>query len=145
MARILVIEDRLPLLRLFQTVLRRLNHDVVVAPTGEAGVEAASRVRPDLVIMDLLLPGISGVEVAQELREAGILSAAPLIITTALGDSRARAMAASLGASSLLVKPFDMNTMLASVHEALSASGKQPTSPQAKFYPTPPDGPPQLP
>ena len=129
MVRILVIEDRLSLLRLYQTVLGQRNHDVAVAPTSEAGLEAVSRVRPDLVIMDLVLPGITEAEVAQKLTEAGILPGAPLIVTTALAGDVAHAMAKSMGASALLVKPFDMQTMLASVDEVLSNSGQGPASP----------------
>ena len=145
MVRTLVIEDRLSLLRLYQTVLGQRNHDVAVAPAGEAGLGAASRGRPDLVIMDLLLPGLTGAEVAQKLTEAGILPAAPLIVTTGLPGGEARAIAVSMGASALLVKPFDMITMLALVDEVLSKSGQQPTAPQAKLPPTPPYGPHQLP
>ena len=65
MAKILVIEDLAPLRALYQIVLSRLNHEVTLAPTGEEGVEAASRLRPDLVILDLVLPGISGTETAR--------------------------------------------------------------------------------
>ena len=60
MAKILVIEDHCPLGRLYQTVLGRGGHEVILAKTGEAGVAAAALEPPDLVIMDLVLPGMSG-------------------------------------------------------------------------------------
>jgi DNA-binding response OmpR family regulator len=122
MARILVVEDRSTLRSLYQIVLSRLEHEVTLAPTGEAGVEAAARLRPDLVIMDLMLPGISGAEAAQELRDAGILPTAPLIITTATSTGEAKAVAAALGACAVLLKPFEIDALLEAVQEALSSS-----------------------
>ena len=121
MAKILLIEDQPALCRLYQSVLERAGHEVTPAQTGEAGVAAAARVQPDLVIMDLVLPGMSGPEVARKLGEGGTLPAAPLIITTALGDSHARAIAASLGATAVLVKPFDIDVILTAVQRALLA------------------------
>ena len=129
MAKILVIEDRSSLRALYQIVLGRLEHEVSLAPTGEAGVEAALRLQPDLVIMDLLLPGISGPEAARQLEEAGILPAAPLIITTAMDYDKARTVAASLGACAVLAKPFDIDALLATVQDALSASPQLPAGP----------------
>jgi two-component system OmpR family response regulator len=80
--------------------------------------------------MDLVLPGISGAEAAEKLREAGILPSTPLILTTALGDDDARYAARSIGATDLLLKPFDIGTMLASVHAALLPSAHTPPSQQ---------------
>ena len=142
MAKILVIEDRASLRALYQIVLGWLDHEVTLASTGEAGLEAASRLRPDLVILDLMLPGIFGPETAEELRHAGILPA-PLIITTALGYDEAQAAAKSSGACAVLAKPFDIDAMLAKVHEALSATIRRPATSQ-DFNPPPlPAGPPR--
>ena len=121
MARILIIEDHYALCQLYQSVLGQFGHEVILAQTGEAGVAAAGRVRPDLVILDLMLPGMSGADVAHKLREEGILPRTPLIITTALGD--AQAIANSVGAASVLAKPFDINTMLTLVHATVPAPG----------------------
>ena len=134
MAKILIIEDQAALCRLYRSVLGRLGHEVAVAQTGEAGVAAAERVGPDLVIVDLMLPGISGVDVARELGQRGILPAAPLIITTALGDDHARAIATSLGVASVLVKPFDIDVMLDLVHGALPGSVRRSSPAQPQVY-----------
>ena len=125
MANILVIEDNNSLCRPYQSILGRLGHEVTLAQTGEAGVAAAAQQRPDLVIMDLILPEMSGAEVALKL-QGGAIPAAPLIITTALGSSQARALTASLGAAGLLVKPFDINTLLTLVNDTLSAPNRRP-------------------
>ena len=123
MAKILIIEDHSPLCRLYQTVLGRSGHEVIVAQNGEAGVAAAALEQPDLVIMDLVLPGMSGQEAASKLLEAGTFPGIPLIITTALSDAHARTVAASLGAASVLLKPFDIYEMLTSVQNVLATPG----------------------
>jgi DNA-binding response OmpR family regulator len=92
--------------------------------------------------LDLVLPGISGTETARELRSAGILPAAPLIITTALGHDEAQAAAKSSGACAVLVKPFDFDLMLTTVDEALSASTRQPASSRDPNPPPLPASPP---
>ena len=119
MAKILVIEDHFTLGKLYQTVLGRNGHDVILAQDGETGVAAAALARPDLVIIDLVLPGMSGQQAAIKLLEAGTFPDTPLIITTALNEGDARTVADSLGAASVLVKPFDIDQMLASVQGAL--------------------------
>jgi two-component system phosphate regulon response regulator PhoB len=126
MANILIIEDQKPLRNLYRSVLRQFNHETVFVTTGEAGVEIALRERPDLIILDLLLPGISGTEVAQRLRKLGILPDVPLIITTALNEIDAHSIANSLNATAVLNKPFSVNSILNTVSSALNA-----TSPKA--------------
>jgi len=81
---ILIIEDHAVLARLYQTVLERTCYRVALAANGETGIEAARREHPDLVILDLLLPGMPGTEVARLLCEDGILPNTPLIITSGL-------------------------------------------------------------
>ena len=128
MARILVIEDQPALCRLYDKVLGHFGHDVVPAYTGEAGVAAATSLRPDLIILDLLLPGMTGSEVAQKLRDAGILPATPLIVTTGLSAGEAASAARSLGAADFLTKPFDVGSILTAVQRTLPASPREPPS-----------------
>ena len=89
MAKILVIEDHRLLGRLYQTVLGRSEHKVILAENGEAGVAAMESERSDLVIMDLMLPGMSGLQAGRKLQEVGPFPGTPLIITTALTDAHA--------------------------------------------------------
>ena len=127
MPKILIIEDQAILSQLYKTVLERHGYDVVLAATGEAGIEAALQTSPDLVILDLVLPGMSGAQVARSLREDGILKKAPLIVTTGLGEEDAAQTVGSLGISQLLTKPFDIDSMLTAIKSALPATS-QPTS-----------------
>ena len=120
MAHILVIEDQEPLGILYKSVLRKYNHQTTFATTGEAGIEAALRERPDLVILDLPLPGMPGIEVARRLQESGILPGVPLIITTALDELDAQSIADSLNATAVLNKPFNIDSILSTVNGALA-------------------------
>jgi DNA-binding response OmpR family regulator len=85
--------------------------------SGEDGVEAALRDRPHLVILDLSLPGMSGREVAEELRLAGILPDVPLIIAS----GEAEDVTGLIQAEAYLEKPFPMADLVAAVHDALKA------------------------
>ncbi len=85
--KLLIIEDEKPLCQVYSAALCQADPclEVVLAHSSEEGFEAALRERPQLVILDLALPQISGIEVAQKLREAGILPEVPLIIVSAMG------------------------------------------------------------
>ena len=126
MAKILIIEDREPVCQLYSSLLQRSNakHDVMLTYTGEDGIRAAMGNRPDLVILDLILPGISGGEVAQKLEESGVLDTAPLIIATSIGSDKAEAVSQSFNTSAVLLKPFAIDSMLDAVHRALTDSGQ---------------------
>ena len=129
MARILIIEDQPALCQLYQTVLEREGHDVVLAYTGESGIEAARQATPDLVILDLVLPTMPGVQVARQLREEGFLDKAPLIVTSGIGGDETGAIAESLGASAVLSKPFDIGSMLDVVQKTLGSTGRTTSCP----------------
>ena len=118
--KLLIIEDEKPLCQVYSAALCQAHPglEVVLAYNGEEGIEAALRERPHLVILDLALPGISGTEVAQKLREAGILPEIPLIIVSGLGDE-AQGIAQALGATAFLAKPFELSAMVS----AVAASG----------------------
>ena len=96
-------------------------YDIVLAYTGEEGVDSAIRDCPDLVIIDLLLPGISGVEVIEKLKEEGILRGVPLIIASGQGNEASR-IAEQLHATAFLAKPFPESALLSAVQNALSCS-----------------------
>ena len=129
MAKILIIEDQVSLCNLYRTVLRPFNHDIVFATTGAAGVEAAQADRPDLIVLDLLLPEMPGAEVAEKLRELGILPDVPLIVTTALDEMEAQVIAESVGANAVLNKPFSINSIIELFDGILDGSGPKALAP----------------
>ena len=121
MPLILIIEDHAALARLYQTVLERDGYRVALAADGEAGIEAARREHPDLVILDLLLPGMPGTQVARLLYQEGIFPNTPLIITSGLDAEQTDRTGESLNASAVLVKPFGLDAMQAAIREALES------------------------
>ena len=123
MANILIIEDHPALLKLYGIILGRVGYTVTLADSGEAGIEAARRSPPDLVILDLVLPGIPGIEVARRLRQDGILPVAPLIAMSGMGQEFIDAMGECIDATAVLNKPFGISSMLDAVEKALASPG----------------------
>lgn len=113
---ILIIEDEAPLQKFLQTALASNGYRVIEALNGESGLRHASNDRPDLIILDLGLPDIDGVEVAVRIRE---WSAVPIIIVSARGKEQDKVVALDSGADDYLTKPFSVPELLARVRVAL--------------------------
>ena len=105
---------------MYEAVLGELRHEVVIAYTGEEGLNAARESRPDLIILDLELPGISGITVAQALQYEGILPGIPVIITTATPREEVLQMTRSFEVLEILIKPFDILVLLDAIGNALA-------------------------
>ena len=115
-ARILVIDDEPNAVRLIEAILRREGCEVTSAPDGDAGLRRFQEYAPDLVLLDAVLPKLSGFEVCARLRES---SAVPIIMLSALPNEQDRARCLSLGANDYLGKPFDIGELAARVRAAL--------------------------
>ncbi len=115
-ASILVVDDEQEIVRALQHSLSALGYRVFAASSGEEALEAVSRYRPDLLLLDLLLPGISGQEVTRRLRET---SNVPIIVLSAKEAERDKVEALNLGADDYVSKPFGMDEVLARVQVAL--------------------------
>ena len=114
---VLVVEDD-PTLRLGLTkTLRSEGFRVEVAKTGPEGIEVARAVHPDLVLLDVMLPGLNGFEVCEELRRAD--ADLPILMVTAKGEEQDKVRAFKLGADDYIVKPFGVAELCARVHAAL--------------------------
>jgi two-component system KDP operon response regulator KdpE len=114
--RVLAVDDEPPILRALGTNLRARGYDVDLATTGEAALELASRHPPDVVILDLGLPGMSGLEVIQGLRG---WSAVPILILSAREAQADKVAALDAGADDYVTKPFGMDELLARLRAAL--------------------------
>lgn len=123
--RILLIEDERQLARHLTGVLTRNNHRVSAQADGKAGLEEALRTQPDLVVLDIGLPGLNGWEVLARLHEKG--STARVLVLTARGDVEDRVKGLKAGADDYLTKPFSMEEFVARV-EALGRRGLAPTA-----------------
>lgn len=109
--RILVVEDNLMNLKLVRDVLRHAGYDVVEAHTGEEGVELAGTCEPDLVLMDLQLPGIDGLEALRRLRDGPVTTQVPVVAVTAFAMKEDRARAAAAGFDGYVEKPISVRAL----------------------------------
>ncbi|WP_437670626.1 response regulator transcription factor [Sorangium sp. So ce131] len=114
---VLVVEDD-PTLRLgLQKTLRSAGFRVEVAKTGAEGLQAALAARPDLVLLDVMLPGMNGFEICEELRRRDV--DLPILMVTAKGEEQDKVRGLRLGADDYIVKPFGVSELLARVDAAL--------------------------
>jgi DNA-binding response OmpR family regulator len=123
--RVLVIEDDLRLARQITKELQRANHEASARNDGAEGLQAALENPPDLVVLDINLPGLDGFTVLGRLREAH--STARILILTARGEVNDRIKGLKAGADDYLAKPFSMNELMARV-EALGRRAATPTA-----------------
>ena len=115
--RVLVVEDERKLAEVLSSALQAEHYDVVVAKTGEDGFYRANAELFDLVLLDLMLPGRSGLEILQTLRQRRVET--PVLILTARDGVEDRVLGLDLGADDYLVKPFALAELLARVRALL--------------------------
>jgi DNA-binding response OmpR family regulator len=115
--RVLCVEDEPQMQTMLQDNLQYEGYEVLSAETGEQGIEMALRERPDLVLLDLMLPRMSGYEVCRKIRAAGF--DIPIIMITARNTDLDRIAGLELGASDYLGKPFNVRELLARIRAQL--------------------------
>jgi DNA-binding response OmpR family regulator len=120
---VLVVEDDETLRFTLVHNLKREGYDVVSAARGDDGLRLASERRPDLVVLDLMLPGVNGMQVCRLLRKS---TNVPIIMLTALGGESDRVAGLDMGADDYLAKPFGMRELLARVRALLRRAGDAP-------------------
>ncbi len=117
--RVLVVEDDHHIAQLVRVYLEREGYDTVVARDGREGLRLFGEIEPDLVILDLMLPGLHGRDVCRAIR---VHSATPILMMTALDDDRDVIEGLDLGADDYITKPFKPAVLLARVRSALRRS-----------------------
>ena len=115
-ATILVVDDEQEVVRALRRSLSAHGYMVLVATSGEEAMEVVSQKRPDLLLLDLLLPGMSGLEVCRKIRES---SNVPIIVLSVKDSERDKVEALDLGADDYVAKPFGINEVLACIRVAL--------------------------
>ena len=118
--RILVVEDQEDNRRILRDLLTSAGYEVVEAVTGEDGVRAAATERPDLILMDIQLPGIDGHEATRRIKANPDLRTIPLIVVTSYALSGDDVKARQAGADDYVTKPFSPRALLAKVRQYLS-------------------------
>jgi len=109
MAKILVIDDEQGIRNLLDTLLRRKGYDVVLAESGRKGLEVFRRERPDVVVLDLKMPGMDGLTVLQQVRSLN--PSQPVIILTGVGTAEEEQQVRALGVTEYVEKEFSLHRL----------------------------------
>ncbi len=128
---ILLIEDEPGLVLTLKDRLTREGYEVDAAQDGNLGLSSAMRGQADLIILDLMLPGRSGLDICRDLRQKGIET--PILMLTARGQTVDKVLGLKLGADDYMTKPFEMPELLARV-EVLMRRNRNTAGPGAAFY-----------
>jgi len=121
-ARILIVEDDARIARFVALELEHEGYRVLTARDGPGGLEAALRESPDLVLLDLMLPGLSGIEVCRRMKRIPRLKHVPVIILTALRDETTLRDAREQGADEVILKPLEGKDFRETVKRLVAAS-----------------------
>ena len=122
-ARILVVDDEPQLIRVLRTGLKSRGYDVRGAADGESGLETFNEWHPDLVITDLAMPNVDGLEFCRRLRA---ISQVPIIVLSAKGEEKTKVEALDIGADDFVTKPFGIDELLARVRASLRRANTPP-------------------
>lgn len=119
-ARILVVDDDPEIVNLFAYALRRAGYQVEGVLDSQAALERARRAPPDLIVLDVMMPGINGYEVARQLRAEAATATIPIVMLTARALIADQVEGLQAGANSYLVKPVMPSVLVSKVREILS-------------------------
>jgi two-component system, OmpR family, phosphate regulon response regulator PhoB len=122
MAKILVVEDEADLRMVIEYNLKKAGHEVRLATSGAEGVRMARQHPPDLVLLDLMLPDISGLDVCRQLKESTETQLASVVMLTARGEELDRVVGFEVGADDYVVKPFSVRELLLRIEAILRRS-----------------------
>ncbi|MBL7497346.1 response regulator [Frankia sp. CNm7] len=130
MTKVLIVDDEPQILRAMRINLRARGYEVVVADTGAGALTAAAATRPDIVILDLGLPDLDGVEVIQGLRG---WTRVPIVVLSGRAESRDKVGALDAGADDYITKPFGIDELLARLRAVARRTGEQAASPVVRL------------
>jgi DNA-binding response OmpR family regulator len=114
--RILVVDDEAAVTDLLAYNLRKAHYDVLIAADGRAALQLAQEANPDLILLDLMIPEVDGLDVCRELRKS---SSVPIIMITARGEEIDRVVGLEIGADDYVTKPFSVRELMARVKAVL--------------------------
>lgn len=121
MQKILIVDDNYDNIDLINDILESMDYDILTAMEGQTALEIAGRDHPDLIILDVNMPGMSGFEVVEHLKKDEATQSIPVIMLTALSDIENRVHAMTLGAEDYLTKPFSPRELIARVQRRLQS------------------------
>ena len=121
MAKVLIVDDSPTEVHVLQTMLTKNGHQVVVATSGEDGIEMAEAERPDLILMDVVMPGINGFQATRQISKNGDTASIPVIMVTTKDQETDKVWAMRQGAKDYIVKPVQEKALIEHVNMVLSA------------------------
>lgn len=122
---IVCIEDDLAIRRVLSLALRVAGYEVETASTGDEGLDLVRKTQPDLVLLDLMLPGLDGLSVCRQLRAEESTRPIPIIMLTAKGESEDIVRGLDAGANDYVTKPFEKEVLLARIRAALRSQSEE--------------------
>jgi len=128
MSRIIVIDDDLAILELLRINLELMGHEVTTTPESEKGFALVKQEIPDLVVLDVMMPGVDGFTIAQRIRQNAATDEIPVLMLTALGMLKDKVQGFNSGVDDYLVKPFELEELKVRVKALLRRSASFPES-----------------
>ncbi|WP_438311449.1 response regulator transcription factor [Sporosarcina sp. FA9] len=125
MKKILIVEDEKPIQTLLKYNLKQAGFETIIAGDGEEAIHMTTVHSPDLILLDIMLPKMDGIEVCKSLRESGINT--PIIMLTAKGDELEKVLGLEIGADDYMTKPFSPREVIARVNAVLRRSTEKKT------------------
>lgn len=130
--KVLVVEDHRDTRELIKYNLAAAGFDVAAAEDGQAGLNLAAAFKPDIILLDLMMPGMDGLEVCRQLKGDSKLSRIPVIMLTAKGEEIDKIVGLELGADDYVIKPFSPRELILRIKAVLRRSGApEPDAPKA--------------
>jgi len=126
--KILVVDDEDDILELISSHLQKEGYDVIPAKTGEDALETMKATKPDLIVLDLMLPGMQGLEVCSHIRATQDYADIPILILSAKGTEVDRILGLEMGADDYMTKPFSVRELVSRIRVALRKTNKVPLS-----------------
>ena len=120
MARILIVDDSPAQMFAIKKIVETDGHEVITADSGKDGVEAAQNTRPDVILMDIVMPDMNGYTAARKLRRNSATKAIPVIFVSTKSNDFDRSWGMRQGASAYVTKPVETKELLDAVHSALA-------------------------
>lgn len=121
MAKVLIIDDEPSIRALLRTILTGSGHRVTEAASGPEGLQFATSVTPDVIVLDVMLPGMDGIEVFERLRKADATKGIPVIVVTA-SEHGEDTLRIQVGVSNIFRKPFEPEVLVARIEEIVGGA-----------------------
>jgi DNA-binding response OmpR family regulator len=119
---VLAVDDESDVLLIVKTALQAEGYEVATAADGPDGLKLASEMKPDVILLDVMMPGMDGFEVLDKLRESEETSNIPVIMLTGLSERERKVAAIERGTKYYIVKPFDFQDLVSKVRQAIEDS-----------------------